>query len=192
VSLPKVYDIPYSRCGLMGSEEHKLKAPKTIRFALVTCSSSRFEFLKQGRPFKDESGDLAEQMIKSAGFSISYRTLVSDDPTAIRQTVEELCSKPEVDIVVLSGGTGLTPKDVTIEVVRAMFEKEIPGFGEIFRVLTFQEEGSIAILSRATAGVYKGKAVFTLPGSPKAVKLAFERLIIPEAAHIVLHVKGLG
>jgi molybdenum cofactor biosynthesis protein B len=176
----------------MGSEEHKLKAPKEVRFALVTCSSSRFESLKQGKPFKDESGDLAERMVKSAGFSISYRTIVSDDPNAIRQIVEELCSKPDVDIIVLSGGTGLTPKDLTVDAVKPMFEKEIPGFGEIFRILTFQEEGSIAILSRATAGVYKGKAVFILPGSPKAVKLAFERIIIPEAAHIVLHIRGLG
>ncbi|MEM2848644.1 MAG: molybdenum cofactor biosynthesis protein B [Candidatus Bathyarchaeia archaeon] len=176
----------------MGSEEHKLKAPKTLKFALVTCSSSRFESFKQGKPFRDESGDLAEQIIKSAGFSISYRTLISDDSTMIKQTIEELCSKSDVDVVVLSGGTGLSPKDVTIEAVSPMFEKEVPGFGELFRMLTFQEEGSVAILTRATAGVYKGKVVFVLPGSPKAVKLAFERLIIPEAAHMVLHVKGLG
>ncbi len=176
----------------MGSEEHKLKAPKTVRFALVTCSSSRFEYLKHGKSFKDESGDLAEHMAKSAGFSISYRTLIPDDYTIIRETVEELCAKPDVDIIALLGGTGLSPKDVTIEAVKPMFEKEAPGFGEIFRVLTFQEEGSIAILSRAVAGVYKGKIIFALPGSPKAVKLAFERLIIPEASHMVLHVRGLG
>lgn len=176
----------------MGSEEHKLKAPKALRFALVTCSSSRFESLKQGKSFRDESGDLAEQIINSVGFSVSYRTLVSDDFAAIRRIIEELCSKSDVDVVVLSGGTGLSPKDVTIEAVSSMFEKELPGFGELFRILTFQEEGSIAILSRAAAGVYRGKVIFALPGSPKAVKLAFERLIIPEAAHIVLHVKGLG
>lgn len=176
----------------MCSKEHKLKAPKTLKFALVTCSDSRFEFLKQNKPFKDESGDLAEQLIKSTGFSILYRTLVPDDFNMIRQTIEELCSKPDIDIVVLLGGTGLSPRDVTVEAVKSVFEKEIPGFGELFRMLTFQEEGSIAMLSRATAGIHNGKIIFVLPGSPKAVKLAFERLIIPEAPHMILHVRGMG
>lgn len=176
----------------MSSEEHKAKAPKALNFAVVTCSSSRFEAYRSGEGFKDLSGDLAVSLIESWGFRVTHRILLPDDLNVIRESVDKLCSMVDVDVVFISGGTGLSPKDVTVEAVRPIFEKEIPGFGEIFRMLTFQSEGSIAILSRAAAGVCRGKIVFAVPGSPKAVELALKRLILPEAAHMVLHARGLG
>ena len=173
-------------------ERHKAKAPKTLNFALIVCSSSRFEAYRSGRRFEDLSGDLAESLIEAWGFKVSHRMLLPDDLKTIREAVDRLCSMDDVDVVLISGGTGLSPRDVTVEAVRPMFEKEIPGFGELFRMLTFQREGSIAVLSRAVAGVYRGKIVFAIPGSPGAVELALKRLILPEAAHMVLHAKGLG
>jgi len=177
---------------LSSFERHKAKAPKTLNFALIVCSSSRFEAYRSGRQFEDLSGDLAESLIEAWGFKVSHRMLLPDDLKTIREAVDRLCSMDDVDVVLISGGTGLSQRDVTVEAVRPMFEKEIPGFGELFRMLTFQREGSIAVLSRAVAGVYRGKIVFAIPGSPGAVELALKRLILPEAAHMVLHAKGLG
>jgi molybdenum cofactor biosynthesis protein B len=108
----------------------------------------------------------------------------------IQKTIREILESPKVDALISTGGTGITPADVTIEAVKPMLEKELPGFGELFRHLTYQELGSAAVMSRAMAGVAKGKAVFCLPGSPHAVKLCLERLILPETAHIVLHARG--
>ncbi len=108
----------------------------------------------------------------------------------IQKTMREMLNSPKIDAIISTGGTGITPADVTIEAVRPLIEKELPGFGELFRHLTFQDIGSAAVLSRALAGVAKGKAVFCLPGSPHAVKLCLERLILPETAHIVLHAHG--
>lgn len=176
----------------MSSERHKAKAPKTLNFAVVVCSSSRFEAEKSGKVFEDLSGDLAESLIETRGFKVSHRMILPDDLNMIREAVDRLCSMEDVDVVLISGGTGLSPRDVTVEAVKPMFEKEIPGFGELFRMLTFQREGGIAVLSRAIAGVVKGRIVFAIPGSPKAVELALKELILPEAAHMVLHARGLG
>jgi molybdenum cofactor biosynthesis protein B len=108
----------------------------------------------------------------------------------IQETMLEMLHSYEVDAIISTGGTGITPADVTIEAVRPIIEKELPGFGELFRHLTYQEIGSAAVMSRAMAGVALGKAVFCLPGSPHAVKLCLERFILPETAHIVLHARG--
>lgn len=176
----------------MSSKEHKAKAPKALSFAVVTCSTSRYEAHRSGERFRDLSGDLAVSLIEAWGFKVSHRMLLPDDLNVIRESVDKLCSMENVDVVLISGGTGLSPKDVTVEAVKPIFEKEIPGFGELFRMLTFQREGGIAVLSRAIAGVCRGKIVFAIPGSPKAVELALKKLILPEAAHMVLHARGLG
>jgi len=108
----------------------------------------------------------------------------------IQKTIRGMLDSSEIDAIITSGGTGITPSDVTIEAVAPLLEKELPGFGELFRHLTYQDIGSAALMSRAIGGVAKGKAVFCLPGSPHAVKLCLERLILPETAHIVLHARG--
>ena len=108
-----------------------------------------------------------------------------DEVPEIRAALEAALADPQVQAAILTGGTGLTRRDVTVEAIRALLEKEIPGFGEIFRMLSFQEIGSAAMLSRAEAGIARGKPVFLLPGSPEACELAMRRLVAPEAAHLV-------
>ena len=111
--------------------------------------------------------------------------LVPDEGVRIRRAVETALAQPAVDVVLVTGGTGLSPRDVTIEAVFPLFEREIPGFGELFRMLSFAEIGAAAMLSRATAGVVSGRVIFLLPGSPAALDLALSRLVLPELAHLL-------
>lgn len=168
--------------------EHLEKSPEKIRFAIVTCSSSRSGIASTGVTVSDESGDLAAELISEAGFQLCFRKLVPDDIIAIRRALTEAVSLG-ADIIVFIGGTGLSSKDVTVESVRPMVEKEIPGFGELFRKLGFEDLSSGTILSRAFAGVVGESVVFAIPGSPNATVLALKELIIPQARHIILHVK---
>jgi molybdenum cofactor biosynthesis protein B len=172
------------------SKKHKEKAPKQLAFAVVTISTSRYRDFQAGKPITDESRDLILKLLKANGHTVVVQRLITDDKSMIQETVRELLNSPKIEAVISTGGTGITPADVTIEAVRPLIEKELPGFGELFRHLTFQEIGSAAVMSRAMAGVAKGRAIFCLPGSPHAVKLCLERFILPEAAHIVLHAHG--
>jgi molybdenum cofactor biosynthesis protein B len=172
------------------SKEHKEKAPEQLNFAVIIISTSRYRASQAGKPVTDESRDLILKLLKNNGYEVAVQRLINDDKVAIREIVGELLKSPKVDVIVSTGGTGINPADVTIEAVKPMLEKELPGFGELFRHLTFQEIGSAAVMSRAVAGVANGKAVFCLPGSPHAVRLCLERLILPETAHIVLHARG--
>ncbi len=172
------------------SKKHKEKAPKQLSFAVLTISTSRYKDSQAGKPATDESRDLILKLLKDHGHTVVSQRLITDDRTMIQETINEMLSSPRIDAIISTGGTGITPADVTIEAVRSIIEKELPGFGELFRHLTFQEIGSAALMSRAIAGVANGKAVFCLPGSPHAVKLCLERLILPETAHIVLHARG--
>jgi len=172
------------------SKKHKEKAPKQLTFAIVTISTSRHRDSQAGKPVADESRDLILKLLKDNGHTVVVQRLITDDKTMIQETIREMLNSPKIDAIISTGGTGITPADVTIEAVRPLIEKELPGFGELFRHLTFQEIGSAAVLSRAMAGVAKSKAIFCLPGSPHAVKLCLERLILPETAHIVLHAHG--
>ena len=172
------------------SKKHKEKAPRTLSFAVITISTSRYKDSQAGKPVTDESRDLILEILKNNGHTIAVQRLITDDKTLIQKTIREILESPKVDALISTGGTGITPADVTIEAIRPILEKELPGFGELFRHLTYQEIGSAAVMSRAVAGVAKGKAVFCLPGSPHAVKLCLERLILPETAHIVLHARG--
>jgi molybdenum cofactor biosynthesis protein B len=172
------------------SKKHKEKAQKNLSFAVVTISTSRYKDSQAGKPVTDESGDLILETLRNNGHTVAIQQLITDNKATIRATLRKMLNSPKVDAVISTGGTGITPADLTIEAVRPVLEKELPGFGELFRHLTFQEIDSAAVMSRAIAGVAKGKAVFCLPGSPHAVKLCLERLILPEAAHIVLHARG--
>ena len=172
------------------SKKHKEKAPKQLSFAVITISTSRYRDSHAGKPVADESRDQILKLLKDNGHTVVVQRLITDDKTMIQETMREMLNSPKIDAIISTGGTGITPADVTIEAVRPLIEKELPGFGELFRHLTFQEIGSAAVLSRALAGVAKGKAIFCLPGSPHAVRLCLERLILPETAHIVLHAHG--
>jgi len=172
------------------SKAHKKQAPKHLRFAIVTVSTSRYEQSKAGKHTTDESGDLIAEAIRKRGYVVDSRQLVSDNKVMIKRVLKELLQAPTVNAIVFTGGTGVNPADVTIETVEPHIEKKLPGFGEIFRRLSFDEIGSAAVMTRAMAGVSKGKAVFCLPGSPQAVKMCLERLILPETAHIILHARG--
>lgn len=157
-------------------EEHKVGAPTHLSCAVITASNTRTEAT-------DDSGQYVRGALKEAGHLIAYYVVVKDDPEAIRGALESALGVASV--VVVNGGTGLSPTDVTIETLAPLFDKRIDGFGEAFRWLSFQDIGSAAIMSRATAGVIDAAFVACLPGSPKAVRLAMKELILPELGHIM-------
>lgn len=169
--------------------KHKAEAPKSLNFAVIVCSSSRYRELQSEKRVEDPSGDWIAQILQEHGHSVTLRTVVPDDRSLIERSVRRALRSRRVDAVITCGGTGIGPTDVTIETVQPLLEKELHGFGEIFRRLSYEEIGSAAILTRAIAGVSKGKAVFCIPGSPHAVSLAVEKLILPEAGHIIKHAR---
>ena len=171
------------------TKKHKAEAPKKLRFAIFTVSTSRYQQQKKGEQVKDVSGDLIESLLKNAEHAVSFRKLISDDKILIEKGMRNVLASVDVDAVVFCGGTGIVPSDITIETVSPFLEKVLPGFGEIFRRLSYDEVGSAALMSRAVAGVAKGKAFFCLPGSPDAVRLCFEKLILPEVGHVVKHAR---
>ena len=162
----------------MSVAEHRRAAPTSLGFAVVTVSDSR-------TAKNDTSGDVLRQMATAAGHRLEGSTLVRDEVPAIRLALSGMLAMPGVDVVVVTGGTGVAPRDVTLEAAEPLFERRIEGFGELFRMLSYEQVGAAAMLSRAAAGVVAGRAVFLLPGSPKAVTLAMEKLILPEAAHLI-------
>ena len=159
-------------------EEHKAYAPKALGFAALTVSDSR-------TPETDTSGRAIRRLAEAAGHRVIEAAIVPDELRAIRRAVERLLAAPGVDVLVISGGTGFSPRDVTLPAVRILFDVEVEGFGELFRARSFAQVGAAAMLSRATAGLVGAQAVFVLPGSPKAVELAMGELILPEAGHLL-------
>jgi molybdopterin adenylyltransferase len=154
-------------------EGHRRAAPATVTAELVTVSSSRYEAMVGGQEYTDEGGDVAESTSKDAGLIVSKRTLISDDADMLKASVETFLSG-EGDVLLLTGGTGLSPRDITIETVRPYFEKELVGFGELLRRRSYEEVGAASTLTRATAGVTRGKLIVCMPGSPGAVRTALE------------------
>jgi molybdenum cofactor biosynthesis protein B len=167
------------------SEHHKANAPRSIGLFILTCSTSRFRQRKAGEYPEDRSGDIIERLATSASHRIEGRTLVTDSKTMISKAARQAFSSKKVDVLIITGGTGVSPRDVTIESISPFITKEIPGFGELFRKVSFDKIGSAAILSRAVAGLVKDKVVFCLPGSPNAVQTAMKELILPELGHVV-------
>jgi len=157
---------------------HKGLSPPagSLRVALVTASDSR-------TPDTNEGGRVLRRLIEEAGFTVASEVLLVEEPATLRDTVVRLAG--DSDAVIVTGGTGIGPRDRTPDAVGAMFERRLPGFGELFRMLSFQDIGAAAMLSRADAGVVGRALVFLLPGSPAAVELAVRRLIAPELAHAV-------
>ena len=171
------------------ARKHKATAPKQLNFGIFVCSTSRYQQVQKGEKISDVSGDTIEALLKNAGHMVAFKKIISDDKVIIEEAVKSVLSSAELDAAIFCGGTGIAPSDVTIETVSPFFEKTLPGFGEIFRRLSYDKVGSAAVLSRAVAGVAKGKALFCIPGSPDAVRVSVEMLILPEAPHIVRHAR---
>ena len=171
------------------SRQHKAKAPLTLTFSLITCSTSRWNALQRSEKLSDSSGDLIALKLEENDHEVVSRTVVEDDAGMIKKAVTEALKDDRVDAVITIGGTGVSPRDVSIETVTPMLSKILPGFGELFRSLSYQTIGSSAILSRAIAGIAEGKALFCIPGSINAATLCLDRLILPEAGHIVKHAR---
>jgi molybdenum cofactor biosynthesis protein B len=170
------------------SRQHKSGAPKKINYAVIVSSSSRYQKLKARQAFTDPSGDLIVELVKNAGYSVVSREILPDDRVMLGKYVGKAIGSENVDAIIVCGGTGISLTDVTIETLRPMMIKTLPGFGELFRKLSYDEIGSAAIMTRALAGVTdQGKALFCIPGSPQAVKLALTKLILPETGHILKH-----
>ncbi len=162
----------------MGAEEHRQRAGKgPVTVAIVTVSDTR-------TPDTDENRQYIEARMVELGHRVAAYRLIKDEPDQVAAVIEELCAMPGIQMVLFNGGTGISPRDTTYDVVSRYLEKTLPGFGELFRMISYQQVGAAAMFSRATAGVYKGTLVFSMPGSPNAVKTALENLIIPEINHL--------
>ena len=159
--------------------EHRKKSAYNANVAVITLSTSR-------ALNSDKSGDIIQQLLENKGHTVLVRRLIPDNRNVLRATLRELAREKKIHAIITTGGTGLTPTDVTIEAVRGMLDKELPGFNSLFMVLSYPQVKSAAMLSRALAGTIKGKIIFCLPGSPRACKLAIESLILPELGHILM------
>ncbi len=166
----------------MGTEEHRRQAPGSISAAVITLSSSR-------SLDADLSGQWISREMRNNGHSVLDHRVVADDARSIVRAVRAVIGQVRADVLLLNGGTGIAPKDVTIETLRPMFQKELTAFGALFAQLSMEEIGSAAVMSRATAGVIDGCVVFCMPGSLKACQLACRRLIFPELGHLVKHLR---
>ncbi len=166
----------------MGAQDHREQAGHgPIQVALVTVSDTR-------TPETDVNRQYLEARLAELGHVTAAYRLIKDEPDQVAAVLDELASLLNVRLILFNGGTGISPRDTTYDVLSRMLEKALPGFGELFRMLSFQEVGAAAMLSRATAGVYRGRVVVSMPGSPNAVRLAMEQLIFPEINHLAWEV----
>ncbi|MEZ4354661.1 MAG: molybdenum cofactor biosynthesis protein B [Myxococcota bacterium] len=156
---------------------HRKAAPDRVPTLVVTVSDTR-------TLETDTGGALVESMLREAGQPVVARRIVPDEPEAIRRALDEAIGDPGCRAVVFTGGTGVAPRDVTPDTIEPLLERVVPGFGELFRMLSYEDIGSAALLSRALAGLSAGKVVFVIPGSRGAVRLALEKLILPELGHL--------
>ena len=159
--------------------EHRKKAITRAGVAVITLSSSR-------SLDNDQSGDIIQKLLEESGHEVPVRKLISDNRNVLRATLRELVRQKDVHAIITTGGTGLSSSDITIETVRGMLEKELPGFTSLFMFLSYPQAKSASMLSRAMAGTINGKLIFCLPGSPRACKLATESLILPELGHMLM------
>lgn len=158
--------------------EHRRRAPQTVRCFVLTVSDTRTDET-------DTSGQAIIGLLKEAGHTVVNHAIVKDDPAIVRGSIERKVAQGDVDVVITTGGTGITSRDSTFEAVSALLEKRLDGFGELFRMLSFEQVGPAAMLTRACAGLVAGRIVISLPGSEAAVRLAMERLLLPELGHLV-------
>lgn len=162
----------------MGLREHRSRAPKSRRVFVVTLSDTRNES-------NDHSGDAIRESLTQSGHTVVGRSILREDPVTLGANLDRLLTRNDIDAIVMSGGTGIAPRDCAHDLLVRRYERVLPGFGELFRALSFAEIGSAAMASRASAGVARGKLVFSVPGSRAAVRLALDKLILPELGHLV-------
>ncbi|HYB95404.1 MAG TPA: MogA/MoaB family molybdenum cofactor biosynthesis protein [Vicinamibacterales bacterium] len=162
----------------MSSHEHKAAAPRRVRVFVLTVSDTR-------HAGNDTSGDAIVEALHGAGHEVAGRAIEKDEPARVAELVRQQAAIADVDAIVTTGGTGLTSRDSTFEAIDALLTKRLPGFGELFRMLSYQDIGSAAMMSRACAGTIGTVVVILLPGSEKAVRLAMSKLVIPELTHLV-------
>lgn len=162
----------------MSFAEHRAKAPASIRCYVITVSDTRTEET-------DTGGKAIVDLLTAAGHTVIARRIVRDEPEEVAALVKLQAAMDHADVIITTGGTGITRRDSTFEAIDGLLEKKLPGFGELFRMLSFQEIGPAAMLSRACAGTCRGKVVVALPGSENAVRLAMTRLLVPELGHLV-------
>ena len=167
----------YNDCR-MSQTEHKARAPVSVRCFVLTVSDTR-------TVETDASGRAIVELLTAAGHEVAGRTIVKDDPDLVRGTIVRQLASADVQAIITTGGTGITSRDSTYEAVAGLLQKRLDGFGELFRMLSFEQIGPAAIMSRASAGLVAGRIVVSLPGSEAAVRLAMERLLIPELGHLV-------
>lgn len=167
----------------MAHQPHPDLEKITVNCAVITISDTR-------TAETDRSGQLIKQLLLAAEHTVGLYTVIKDEPQQIRAQIEELGKRSDIDVVICNGGTGIAPRDTTYDALESLLEKTLPGFGELFRFLSYQEIGSRAIASRAIAGIYQSKVVFSIPGSTNAVKLAVEKLILPEITHLVSQLRS--
>jgi molybdenum cofactor biosynthesis protein B len=158
--------------------EHRATAPRKVTCAIVTVSDTR-------TPQTDAGGQAVYDLLTAAGYEVAAREIIRDEPAAMRRLLEKYRDDESLDAVLLTGGTGVSSRDQTYETLAALLTRQLPGFGELFRMLSFAEIGAAAMLSRATGGLMGRTVVLSMPGSPAAVRLAVEKLIVPELRHLV-------
>ena len=159
-------------------DEHKRSAPSSIGCWVLTISDTK-------TPDTDTSGTLIRELLRGAGHQVIGSEIVRDEPTEVQRVIRDACDNAAVKAVIMTGGTGITSRDSTFDAVEEMLEKRLPGFGELFRMLSYQEVGGAAMLSRAQMGIARGRIIVSLPGSPNACRLALEKLLMPELGHLV-------
>ncbi|MEM3586692.1 MAG: molybdenum cofactor biosynthesis protein B [Candidatus Jordarchaeaceae archaeon] len=159
-----------------------------LQMGLLIISDTRYQEIKTGAPSSDENVDMVKNLIKESGHKLVLVSFVPDEAEEILKAVKEFVEKG-MQVIITSGGTGLSPRDITIETISPLFEKNIPGFGELFRLESYKEIGTAAMLTRAEAGTYRDTVIFCLPGSPNAVHIALTHFILPEIEHIINHMK---
>ena len=163
----------------MSYDQHIRSAKDIVaRCAVITLSDTR-------TPETDTSGQLIQKLLTDAGHNVTEYRLIKDDRATLASLLLELATDPDIDALLTNGGTGIASRDQTIHVVEKMIDQPLPGFGELFRMLSWQQVGAGAMLSRATAGITRGKPIFAMPGSSKAVELAMRQLILPQLRHIL-------
>jgi molybdenum cofactor biosynthesis protein B len=162
-------------------DEHKATAPKAVGCFVLTVSDTK-------TAETDTSGQAIRELLTGGGHAVIGSAVVRDEPADVARIVRDACTDPRVQVVILTGGTGITSRDSTFEAVEALLDKRLPGFGELFRVLSYEDVGPAAMLSRAQMGIHARRIVVSLPGSPNACRLALEKLLLPELGHLVREV----
>lgn len=178
-----MFDNPFQTSA--STQHHRDAAPASVGFAVLTVSDTRTRE-------DDSSGQLIREHLSFRGHDLKAYDIVPDDGERIRGQLDAWLADPEISAIIVNGGTGIAGRDVTYPIIESLIQKHMPGFGELFRMLSWQEVGSASMLSRATAGIHGNTAIFSLPGSSNAVRLALEKLIGPELGHVVHEIRKQG